>query len=287
MKKIIAGLTLTFSLLAPSSTLVRAQEESPYVPDPSVSDAVEYTLQHQILSPRADRLFHGEEDVSRLEFVLATVDTLYKDENFSGCFHDIASSRPVTFTHLFGDVEKTTWYGQRLCVAIRSGLISGDHDGNFRPFATITAAEASKVLARAYGLLYSSQAEPPPVWYQGPMFVMKKYGAIGAQVKPQAPLSRSDMAEMFSAMRNVARYPETRDIGIAKELPAAASPSSIAQVAATQTTSAVPRSPGSAQMALGPSAPRLTEGKMTTRRLRASAEIRPHEGGVSVIPGSL
>lgn len=219
-------------LLVSAFVLVPTMAVSAEVP----KDAQDYAIQNEILFLDADGEFRDEQTVTRLEFTLATVDHLYADQDVERCFEELAPSLPVKFRLLFGDVEKDTWYGKRLCEAMVVGLIDGDQDGNFRPFDTITAAEASKILTQAYGLVYPTLSQVRRPWYEGPMLALSMQGALGSQVAPGTSVTRVEMAKMFYALRNTQRYPEVRVIG--GKTPSA--PSATGDAPATQSAVATP-----------------------------------------------
>lgn len=160
--------------------------------------AIEYVTEQQIMFTTGGGNFDEQGPVSRLEFTMAVVARFYDNADLERCFDDLAPSYPAFFTHLFPDVDTEEWYAQRLCVAMRVGLVQGYSDGTFRPFAAINAAEASKILSRAYGIADGSEAQ----WYAGPMAAMRLRGAVSGATKPGTGVRRADMARMFYAMRD-------------------------------------------------------------------------------------
>lgn len=160
--------------------------------------AIEYVTEQQIMFTTSDGNFDEQGPVSRLEFTLAVVARFYDNADLEGCFDNLAPSYPASFTHLFPDVDIEEWYAQRLCVAMRVGLVQGYSDGKFRPFAAVNAAEAAKILSRAYGIADGSEAQ----WYAGPMAAMRLHGAVSGATKPETGVRRADMARMFYAMRD-------------------------------------------------------------------------------------
>lgn len=165
-----------------------------------IDPAIGYALEQRILYPEADGTFNGDGRVTRVEFTLATMNLLYPNENMERCLQSIAASPDSAYTLLFNDVARDAWFSPQLCAAMRAGLVHGHADGNFRPFASITAAEASKIVAKAYGILPSPRTEP---WYRVPMLSLSMRGGIGGGVRPGALLTRSQMAQMFYATRGI------------------------------------------------------------------------------------
>lgn len=196
MKKILICSAAILTLLPAT---VAAQEERAQSNDQA---AIEHVVEQQIMWRRENGDFQADEPVTRIEFTLAAIDLLRPGENFEQCYDGIAPSLPPTFTKLFSDVPVESWFGKRLCAAMRAGLIQGLDDGSFRPFRTITAAEASKIIARLYGLVSPAHQEFGRAWYQAPMLALRTRGAISPSTAPDAPLVRLQMAMMFYTFRN-------------------------------------------------------------------------------------
>ncbi len=165
--------------------------------------AVDYAVEQSIMFRSEDGDFHGNGSVTRLEFTLAAINHLYGNANFERCYSDISPSQPVSYEKLFSDVARTDWYGKQLCVGMHAGVIQGNTDGSFRPFATVTTAEASKILAKAYGLAYGTDAGK--AWYTDAMSALSMRGAIAKSAIAGKPVTREDMAKMFYGLRNVPR----------------------------------------------------------------------------------
>ncbi len=177
-------------------------------------EATEYATGIGAIIPPSDGEVDTRKPMTRLEFTLAVTHVLYPNEFEDGCFRDLSPTRTVTYTHLFGDVQKDTWYGKQLCVALRAGLIKGDRNGNFRPFDVITVAEASKILSQAYGFLYPSKNPSGLPWYWTSMEALRMRGALDASYQPSTPVTAGMTAQMFYALRTAERYPLSRMIGL-------------------------------------------------------------------------
>ncbi len=237
MRKLLLLTGSCFALLVPFAAAAQTVGSTP---------AMDYAIEQKILYPGSDGGLKPDGYVTRLEFTLATVDTLYPNENADHCFQDIASTPDSDFTLLFSDVDRESWFAKRLCIAMRAGLIKGDARGNFRPYAVITTAEASKILAKAYGLLYPPQYVTTQPWYEGPMLALSLRSAIPATASPSQPVTRQDTATMFYALRGQQRYPETRIIGVRQQTPVAragcpaATPLAQDGTGATETIAAIP-----------------------------------------------
>ncbi|MSR87101.1 S-layer homology domain-containing protein [Candidatus Peribacteria bacterium] len=162
--------------------------------------ASDYVLSTSIMFAPVDGSFNEAGLINRLEFTLATINHLYAAEDFDGCYKNISATKTGDFQRLFTDVESSEWYAKELCVGMHSGLIQGHADGSFRPFATISVAEASKILSKAYGLTQGSMAGK--AWYKMAMKSLQIRGALADTASPATSLTRGNMAEMFYALRN-------------------------------------------------------------------------------------
>lgn len=192
------------------------------------SEAIGYAVEHGILSTDIEGNFQPTGTVTRLEFTLAVVGRFYGNADFENCFRNLSPKLPVRFTKLFSDVNKTEPYGEELCVAMFSGLVSGNARGAFEPMRAITIGEASKIMATANGLTYPNLKGATHPWYWSSMTALSLHGALDERANPASTLTRIEMAQMFYALRNIQRYPESRIIGlrapktpVAQNLPAA------------------------------------------------------------------
>jgi hypothetical protein len=150
--------------------------------------------------------------VTRVDFTVLVVRNLYGQEVTDGCFQDLS---PSEYNKLFGDVSLDAAYARELCVAMHAGLINGNRDANFRPNQVITVAEASKILGKAYGLVYPSLQPTNMPWYWSYTLAMRNRGAIDADRKASSLLTLEDVDRMFTALRNQERYPLRREVGSA------------------------------------------------------------------------
>lgn len=191
-------------------------------------ETTEYATGIGAIIPPSDGEVDTRKPMTRLEFTLAVTHVLYPNEFEDGCFRDLSPTKSVTYTHLFGDVQKDTWYGKQLCVALRAGLIKGDRNGNFRPFDVITVAEASKILSQAYGFLYPSKNPSGLPWYWTSMEALRMRGALDVSAPPSAAITTGMTAQMFYALRNAERFPASRMIGHAVTGAVAELPSDVA-----------------------------------------------------------
>jgi hypothetical protein len=216
MKKLLLAAGIALALFPAVASAQKATDQK--------QKAIDYVLEQDIMYTRSNGDFEADAAVTRLEFTLAAVDVLEHDANFETCFRNMAPSLPVSFTLLFNDVPADEWYGKQLCMAMYDGMVAGDRNGNFRPYDLITVAEASKVLSRGYGLIYPAPMPTGKPWYDAPMLAMEMKGAISSTMKPQAGLTRGDMAMMLYALKDQSRFPLSRIIGYKHSFPVAEAP---------------------------------------------------------------
>ncbi len=135
--------------------------------------------------------------LSRALFTAKLVEERYAPATIKQCYWDIASSVPPQFTQVFSDVATDHPYARHLCIALRDGLIHGYGDGTFRPDQPITAAEASRILARAANLTPYADATHYDRWYEPYVWELSQRNAIPLQIESLSqPLSVSAMQEM-------------------------------------------------------------------------------------------
>ncbi len=243
--------------------------------------AVQFALEESIMFPSVDGEFHENGLVTRLEYSLAALDRLYKNEDIESCYRNISPSQPVTYERLFSDVERETWYGKNLCVGMHVGILQGKGDGSFQPFASITVAEAAKMLAKAYGLVHGSDVGE--AWYADAMQALAARGAIRSEMNPHHLLTRREMAQMFYALRSEPRLvmtpmaaPSWDDVEdpVTAPAPVFPQPSEGQDTLASDDCSAYigPGSPGAALLILGHEAHPRRLDRSSHRVLRAQVE---------------
>lgn len=236
-----SAVALGFSILL--TPTVFAEETSSDVEhrmntDILMQEAEHYVRSQQILDPEYFAHPSSGALVTRLTFTRAVIGYLYTEENFEDCFQNIAPnpSEPVRFTHLFRDIPITAPYAKEICVAIRTSLIDGKSDGSFRANEPITIAEASKILAKAYGLTYPAPRPTGKPWYDISIRAMKKADALPEAVRPASLLTAEHAMFMFYQLRNQERYPIRRVVGLRDPIHTIKAPASSAQPAQTVAT---------------------------------------------------
>lgn len=57
-------------------------------------------------------------------------------------------------TSTLKDVNASKWFNEEVCTLVKAGVISGYSDGYFRPYANVTRAEFSTMIARMFSVSY-------------------------------------------------------------------------------------------------------------------------------------
>ncbi len=263
MKKLLVCVALSPLIIAFGADAAHAQSYT--------SDAARYVQEQTIMQNQNDGSFHPEMTVSREQFTVTVVDALYMNEDFDGCYRNITSPKNMDFRLLFRDVSKSRWSAKHLCVAIHAGLVDGEQDAGFHPDRAITMAEASKILAKAYGLVYPSLQATHASWYRPFMLALSTRGAIPASTRFDAPLTRAQMAQMFYMLRNQERYPLSRIVALAPAAGGSAHASTVAVAKQNTDASIAPPLPSSAHLTVA-----------TSDSLSAQATDALHHRGPSI-----
>gem|GEM_PF-6725387 len=156
-----------------------------------------------ILAITATPAFASDSALTRAEFTKALVEHVYPADLHRNCEQDMASSLPPRFNVYFADVGVDTAYAQEICLGMLFGLVDGNRSGMFRPHERINIAEASKMIAIAYGISLPDSTRIKHLgWHWRFTESLKRRGvhardfdAFGASV------SRTDMQAMLSALR--------------------------------------------------------------------------------------
>lgn len=139
---------------------------------------------------------HAAQPITRAEFTKQIVDHLFTADPEGHCFSQISSKRDGTFKLLFSDVSIHHSAAVELCIAMREGLIRGYDDGRFRPDQPINAAEAGKILARAYALGYAPTSSTDP-WFAPYMRTLSEQHAIPRSIATfDQHLTQEDYSEI-------------------------------------------------------------------------------------------
>lgn len=135
--------------------------------------------------------------IRRSTFVAAIVRRLFKPSE--RCFPTLSDS---DYSLLARDVEKDASYGIDLCTAMRAGLMRGFTDGNFRPNALVTRAEAAKALAKAFQLA-TDTTDPSEKWSDHYVKALIDGGALSADADLNGPITRDELSKMLWTTRGM------------------------------------------------------------------------------------
>ncbi|UPA22943.1 S-layer homology domain-containing protein [Candidatus Peribacteria bacterium] len=145
----------------------------------------------------------AETKMTRASFTAMVIEHLYSDIEIENCYWDIAPTLPPTFTLLYTDVSVNASYAKQLCIALRDGIARGYKDGSYRPNNEITFAEASKIIARAYGLTPYAEATNRGAWYGPYAFALAERNTIPVSVSTLQHIVTADEAmEMLERLDN-------------------------------------------------------------------------------------
>src|SRR3990167_8553959 len=57
--------------------------------------------------------------------------------------------------NVFSDVPENVWFNGYVCALYNQGIVKGFADGTFKPYESLTRAEAAKIIHLAFGMEYS------------------------------------------------------------------------------------------------------------------------------------
>ena len=190
--RIIFALTFVFSFL---TVYASADTENHW--------AKEYIteLQQEDIMSGDGNMFMPDNNISRAEFVVATMRALGAELNVSG-------------NGRFSDVDKNSFYAPYIFRAAELGIVSGYDDGTFRPDSQLTREEAVMVLSRAFGFLsgynvseaFSDVDSIADVAKSAFAYALRK-GVISGYpdktLRPKATLTRAEAAVLICGARKL------------------------------------------------------------------------------------
>lgn len=143
-------------------------------------DAVSYLKAGGVVMGYGDGNFAPDNTINRAEFMKMVM---------------VASGTSVGGANCFSDV-KGEWYATYICSAKKMGIVGGYSDGTFRPDLNISIAEASKIVAKAFGL--NGAAVAGDVWFKPFVTALAEKNAIPVSIDyADKKLTRGEMAEMM------------------------------------------------------------------------------------------
>lgn len=188
MKHILSPLLLACLLIGGNATGVLASSGGTY------DEAVEYVRGRDIADGYPDGTFRPEQSINRAEFSKIIMLAVADDEDMAGsfCFRDVGSE----------------WFAPYVCAAYDHGMVSGYHDGTFRPGEQVTFAEASSLVAKAYHGDMRDTADGE--WYTSYIRQLDAWDAIPPTVRAvHDPLTRGEMAYMVMMIEESEEYEES------------------------------------------------------------------------------
>lgn len=160
--------------------------------DPNV-DAITELKNKNIIQGYEDGTFRPEAEVSRaeiLKMLLGVVDISPIGREFNQCFSDVFNQ----------------WYAPYVCLAKRSGWVTGYPDGSFKPAEIVTRAEGVTLAVRVIDPRVVN-APPQPFgdvsegsWFEEPVQVMNALNLLPFEERvmhPNRGMQRREVAEML------------------------------------------------------------------------------------------
>ncbi|WP_456277583.1 S-layer homology domain-containing protein [Bacillus sp. AK128] len=107
----------------------------------------------------------------------------------------------------FADVKPNDYFYNAITSLTSRNIIKGYEDGTYRPYESVTRAQAAKIVALSLGLDTTNVKNPGfkdanlTDWYYGPVAALVNAGIMsgyGDQFKPNEPLTRAQMAKIIS-----------------------------------------------------------------------------------------
>ncbi|MDA1209287.1 MAG: S-layer homology domain-containing protein [bacterium] len=169
--------------------------------------AIDFMLTERISTGFPDRSFRPELAVTRAEFTKFLVSSLFSPYVVDTCLESLPKRKIALDLVRFEDVDYDEWYGPYLCTAVLAEIVSGYPDGTFQPEEGVNFAEASKMLANAFGILSTERHQPgvhAAPWYRPYVEDMEAHMAIPPTIRGfEYPVTRGEMAEMIYRLSNV------------------------------------------------------------------------------------
>ena len=143
------------------------------------SEAIQFLQEEGVVEGYEDGTYKPTADINRAEFLKIILESRGIEVSGDKCFPDV----------------RDQWFAEYVCAAKQEGIIEGYPDGTFKPEKAINFAEASKILARAYG---QSIEEYSPDWYEPFVRALESSKAIPLSIeKLDQQVNRGEMAEMM------------------------------------------------------------------------------------------
>lgn len=177
---------------------VDAEQSFSDVPATHVNaEAIAYVRAQGIVRGYPDGTFKPDTTINRAEFTAMITGRQFNSaETVDSCIDRTVT--PATQTVFFRDVLRSDWFAKYICIAKERHIIDGYPDGTLKPGATITLAEASKILTT----LFVGNVGSDPVWYARYVGTMADAHAIPLSItRVDQQITRGELAEMIWRMK--------------------------------------------------------------------------------------
>ena len=138
----------------------------------------------------------------------------------------LLGSLPVYADTEFTDVQESDWFYMSVSFAYSKGIINGVGNGEFKPYDTLTVAEAIKLSACIHANYHSVEITPDADsshWADGYYNYAVENGIIKDEDFSKAdfdiPIIRDKVFYLFANALPESEYPEINDIDVAPEKP--------------------------------------------------------------------
>lgn len=159
------------------------------VPSASLhADAIAYVQEHGIVNGYPDGTYRPDDTINRAEFVKILIEA-------TGGIVELPRCKIAPFS----DVEYSSWYASYVLEAQCRGVVGGYPDRTFHPAASISLAEAAKIIVEAMDYDY---VESEQSWYRGYTEVLAAHHALPKDLGGvSAPITRGIMAEIIYRLK--------------------------------------------------------------------------------------
>ncbi len=203
--KRLAICVLAFLLLPFSAFSEETDQNFPDVSGTRSSDAVRFLKGEEVVEGYQDGTFRPEQQITRVEFLKIALEA--SDMTEAEC-----SGAPKDFP----DVAKGEWFYDVVCTALKSGIVDGYPDGDFRPHTLVNFAEASKIIARIEEL--DADQQEGDEWYREYVDALHKERVIPGTVdRNDKNITRGDMSEIIWGIKT-GNEVENEDLGDVPEV---------------------------------------------------------------------
>lgn len=142
-------------------------------------DAIVYLKAQGIIKGYENGEFLPDTTINRAEFMKIIVGSAVAKPEGKNCFTDV----------------KEEWFAPFICEGKKRGIVTGYADGTFKPGLNINAVEASKIVAKAFGVAEKNVSGE--LWYKPFVTGLEKKKAIPVSIDyAEKKVTRGEMSEM-------------------------------------------------------------------------------------------